>query len=67
MHNKTLQTDLIMTRRGRDSTAYVLYVRRTKAVGGSRDLATKSDILFEIFRADFAAERQIRYAAQPSP
>jgi len=48
-HNKTLQTDEIMTNRVRESAAHVLLVLRIKAVGGSRDLAPIFDILFETF------------------
>jgi hypothetical protein len=48
-YNKTLQSDKIRMSLGRESAAHVLLVLRTKAVGGSRDLATIFDILDETF------------------
>ncbi len=63
-HNKTLQTDEIWSSRGRECAAGALCALRVADAGGSRDLATISDTLAETLSADFAAERQIRYAFQ---
>ncbi len=62
-----LQADEIRMSRVRESAAHALFVLRAKAVGGSLDLATISDTLFETFCADLAAERQIRYAGFGKP
>jgi hypothetical protein len=47
--NNSLKIDRVPVESGRDSTARVLFVLRTEAAGGSRDLASIVGILVETF------------------